>query len=127
MDHLSVTIIQDILHWHDPAGNRAMYDAHFGDIDETDLVVLPEMFSSGFSMEPKACYETMDGETVAWMLKKASEKDVVITGSLIMHLSGETFVNRLDCGSKPESASHNKQIRQAASRRALLRRAHHLR
>jgi len=95
MNNLSVTIIQDVLFWHDPAANRAMYDAHFESIDETDLIVLPEMFSSGFSMDPKACYETMQGETVAWMLEKARIKNVVITGSLIMHLGGEAFVNRM--------------------------------
>ena len=95
MSNLSVTIIQDVLHWHNPAGNRAMYDAHFENIDETDLIVLPEMFSTGFSMHPKDSYETMDGETVAWMLEMAEHKDAVITGSLIMKLDEKTFVNRM--------------------------------
>lgn len=95
MNNLSVTIIQDALHWHDPAENRAMYDAYFEAIDETDLIVLPEMFSTGFSMHPKDCYETMDGETLAWMLEKAARNAAVITGSLIIKLDEQTFVNRM--------------------------------
>ncbi len=95
MNNLKVTIIQDLILWHDPAGNRAMYDAHFEAIDETDLIVLPEMFSTGFSMYPKDCFETMDGESVAWMLERASKKNAVITGSLIMKLDEDVFVNRM--------------------------------
>ena len=95
MQNINVTIIQDVLDWHDQAANRNRYDAHFNSITDTDLIVLPEMFSSGFSMHPEACFETMDGETVAWMCARASEYSAVITGSLIMKLADNYFVNRM--------------------------------
>ena len=95
MQDISVTIIQDSLHWHDQAANRKMYEQHFKSITATDLIVLPEMFSSGFSMYPSACYETMKGETVAWMGEWARQKSAVITGSLIMKLGEDNFVNRM--------------------------------
>ncbi len=101
MSNLSVTVIQDVLHWHNPAGNRAMYDAHFDSIDETDLIVLPEMFSTGFSMYPRDCFETIESETVSWMLETASRKSAVVTGSLIMKLGEARFVNRM-LWAKPE-------------------------
>lgn len=95
MQDISVTIIQDSLHWQDPQANRSMYEAHFKSIFNTDLIVLPEMFSSGFSMDPEVCFETMNGETVAWMSEQARQKSVVITGSLIMRLGDNHFVNRM--------------------------------
>ena len=53
------------------------------------------MFSSGFSMHPQDCYETMEGETVAWMIERAGQLSAVITGSLIMKLGESNFVNRM--------------------------------
>ena len=95
MQDIRVTIIQDALDWHDQSANRNRYDAHFKSIVETDVIVLPEMFSSGFSMHPELCFETMDGETVAWMRQRAKQKSAVITGSLIMQLAENYFVNRM--------------------------------
>ncbi|MFT5260909.1 MAG: omega-amidase [Saprospiraceae bacterium] len=93
-DRLRVSVIQDEISWHDPAANRDRYDKHLPDTLETDLVVLPEMFSTGFSMKPWESFETMNGKTVAWMLTKAQELDAVITGSLIMKLD-DHYVNRM--------------------------------
>ena len=95
MKEISISIIQDSLHWHDPGANRAMYDEHFDKLEQTDLIVLPEMFSTGFSMHPEASFETMHGDTVAWMRQKAAEKSAVITGSLIMQLAQDNYVNRM--------------------------------
>jgi len=95
MQDINVTIIQDSLNWHDQLANRNRYDEHFKSIADTDLIVLPEMFSSGFSMHPEACFETMDGETVAWMSERAGQKSAVITGSLIIKLGENNFVNRM--------------------------------
>lgn len=62
--------------------------------DKTEIVVLPEMFSTGFSMQPKLFAETMEGETVEWMKRISSENGIVLTGSIIAEESGNYF-NRL--------------------------------
>jgi len=67
----------------------------------TEIVVLPEMFSTGFSMQPEKLAETMEGETMQWMKQVASEKKIILTGSLIIKdssppgLGGEAYYNRL--------------------------------
>ena len=94
MQDLNIAVIQDAMDWQDPAASRARYDAHFNTIDGSDLVVLPEMFSTGFYMEPWQCYEEMNGETVLWMQQWAQHLDAVITGSLIMKIE-DRFVNRM--------------------------------
>ena len=91
---LNVTVIQDDMDWQDPAASRARYDRHFAQLDDCDLVVLPEMFSTGFYMEPWVCYEQMDGATVAWMQNRSARYGAVITGSLIMKLE-DCYVNRM--------------------------------
>lgn len=62
--------------------------------DKTEIVVLPEMFSTGFSMQPKLFAETMEGETVEWMKRVSSENGIVLTGSMIAEENGHYF-NRL--------------------------------
>lgn len=62
--------------------------------DKTEIVVLPEMFSTGFSMQPKKLAEGMDGITVNWMKKIAAAKKVVLTGSVIIEEEGH-YYNRL--------------------------------
>lgn len=52
--------------------------------DKTEIVVLPEMFSTGFSMEPSKLAETMEGETVQWMKRVAAQKKIILTGSIII-------------------------------------------
>lgn len=60
----------------------------------TEIVVLPEMFSTGFSMSPERLAETMDGETVNWMKRMSSSKRIVLTGSVIIQ-EEDKFFNRL--------------------------------
>lgn len=93
-ENLKVSIIQDAISWQDPAANRDRYQQHFSTLADTDLVVLPEFFSTGFYPDPTEKYETMDGETVAWMIASAQLLEAVITGSLVMKL-GRKFVNRM--------------------------------
>ena len=93
-EKLKVSLVQDEIAWQDPAANRARYQDHFATIDDTDLVVLPEFFSTGFYIDPKERFETMDGETVAWMTRCAKSLDAVVTGSLVMQLE-EEYVNRM--------------------------------
>ncbi len=85
MSLLSITTIQTNLHWEDKAANLQMLEKKISSIKEkTEIVVLPEMFSTGFSMRPEALAETMDGETVQWMKRVAAENKIIITGSVII-------------------------------------------
>ncbi|ASZ14832.1 amidohydrolase [Chitinophaga pendula] len=95
MPDLKVTLIQSQLQWEDKAANLRMFDEKIAAISErTEVVVLPEMFSTGFSMKSKELAETMDGSAVEWMKKTAAEKNIIITGSLIINDNGR-YVNRL--------------------------------
>jgi predicted amidohydrolase len=90
-----ITTIQSALHWEDKQANLAMFEKKIMAIDEkTEIVILPEMFSTGFSMKPESLAEKMDGETVAWMKRIAAQKRIILTGSLIIEDGGEYF-NRL--------------------------------
>ncbi len=93
--HLRVTLVQVEIAWQAPATNRRALAAHFrGLMGHTDLIVLPEMFSTGFSMDAEGLAETMDGPTVGWMREEAAATGCVITGSLIVR-DGEHCYNRL--------------------------------
>ena len=95
MTDLKITIIQYDLHWENKEKNLKMFSQKIGAIsDPTDLIVLPEMFTTGFSMNPNKFAEPMNGETVNWMKEKAQEKECVITGSFICIENGKCF-NRL--------------------------------
>ena len=52
--------------------------------DKTEIVVLPEMFSTGFSMKPEIVAEAMDGETLQWMKRIAATKKIIVTGSMVI-------------------------------------------
>lgn len=95
MSSLSFTIIQTRLHWEDRDANLSMLQGKIMGIRErTEIVVLPEMFSTGFSMQPRKLAEKMDGETVQWMKRIAAAKKVVLTGSVIIEENGH-YYNRL--------------------------------
>ncbi len=93
--HLRVTLIQADLAWQDPPANRAMFASHFrGLVGHTDLVVLPEMFTTGFSMDAEGLAEPMDGPTVEWLREEAAALGCAITGSVIVR-DGDRRFNRL--------------------------------
>ena len=94
MKDLNVTLVQTHIDWHDPAANRARYDELIARAGATDLVILPEMFTTGFTMHAAANAEPMDGPTIKWMAEHARATDAVITGSLIIEEAGK-FYNRL--------------------------------
>ena len=95
MSSLTITTIQADLFWEDKSANLAMFDARIRAITEkTEIVVLPEMFSTGFSMQPEKLAETMDGPTIHWMKQVSAEKKIIITGSLIIEEEGH-YYNRL--------------------------------
>lgn len=95
MSDLTVSLVQANLHWEDIAANLAMFDQKIDAIKErTEVIVLPEMFSTGFSMQPEKLAQTMDGTAVQWMKQKAKQKNAIITGSLIIEENGQ-YYNRL--------------------------------
>jgi len=91
---MKISLIQTSLTWEDPQANRFNFGKLINRIEATDLIVLPEMFATGFTMNPKVIAETMDGETVAWMKEIATEKNCAITGSLVIN-EGGNYYNRL--------------------------------
>jgi predicted amidohydrolase len=87
-----VTLAQQALAWHDAAANRA----HFAEVlapvrGATDLVVLPEMFTTGFTMNPEQYAEAADGETRAWLLAQARALDAAVGGSVAVNDRGRYF------------------------------------
>src|SRR5881227_1249522 len=92
---LTIAGIQSNLHWEDKKANLQMFEEKILSISQpTEIVVLPEMFSTGFSMQPKKLAETMEGETVQWMKQIAAKKKIILTGSIIIEENGNYF-NRL--------------------------------
>lgn len=92
---MKTTLIQAPLIWENPAENLAYFQSKITALNqETDLIVLPEMFTTGFSMNPKAVAENMNGSSVSWMQKMAQTKKCAITGSLII-TENDNFYNRL--------------------------------
>jgi omega-amidase len=95
MASLTISIIQTNLFWEDKAANLEMLERKIDSISQkTELVILPEMFTTGFSMKPEAFFETMAGPTIQWMKDLAARKKIIITGSLIIEENGDYF-NRL--------------------------------
>jgi len=92
---LRVSLVQAATHWHDPAGNRALYgDLVRGLRGASELIVLPETFTSGFTNETLGNAEDMDGESVAWLKALAVEVGAVVTGSMVIRDQGRHY-NRL--------------------------------
>lgn len=95
MPDLTVTLIQTALHWENIDANLAMFSEKINRINQpTQVVILPEMFSTGFSMKPEKLAETMDGKAVQWMRATAAAKKLILTGSLIIEENGQ-YYNRL--------------------------------
>ena len=97
MNDLRTTLVQCDLRWEDPDANCKLLEQQLGDLDssETDLIVLPEMFSTGFTMNSREMAEPMaESRAVAWLLDQARERNCVITGSVAVVEAG-AYLNRL--------------------------------
>jgi len=95
MVDLTISIIQANLKWEDKVSNLELFAGKINSIKEkTRIVVLPEMFNTGFSMHPEVLAEKMDGDTITWMKKVAGSKNIILTGSLMIEEGGNYF-NRL--------------------------------
>jgi omega-amidase len=95
MSSLAITTIQSSLFWENKEENLKMFEKKLGLIDGAkELVVLPEMFSTGFSMNPGVLGESMEGSTVGWMKDMAKRHRIILTGSIIIK-EEERYFNRL--------------------------------
>lgn len=92
---MKIALIQSSLFWENPKANRNHFEEKINAITEkVDLIVLPEMFSTGFTMNPEAVAETIQGETILWLQCVAKAKNSAITGSLVIK-ENDNFFNRL--------------------------------
>jgi predicted amidohydrolase len=92
---MKIALLQASLIWENPIANREYFEEKIKAITENvDLIVLPEMFTSGFTMNPKAVAESMQGKTILWMQALAKAKNSAITGSVVIQENGN-FYNRL--------------------------------
>jgi omega-amidase len=81
---MQVAIIQTTLHWEQKDANLKMFDDWIEQINQAvDLILLPEMFTTGFTMQPQLFAETLDGTTARWMQKHAMNKQAAVAGSFI--------------------------------------------
>lgn len=94
---LKITTIQSNLHWENKEANLRMFEHKLLHLEEpTEVVVLPEMFSTGFSMNPQSLAEDMHGETIHWMREQSAKYKIVLTGSVIIK-EDDRYFNRLIC------------------------------
>lgn len=92
MKDVSITMIQADLFWENKAKNLAMLSQKIEAITECkQIVLLPEMFSTGFSMQPEKWAEPMDGTSIQWMQKTAQKNKIILGGSLIIEEQGKYY------------------------------------
>ncbi len=92
MQDLRVTLIQAALSWEDPVANLAMFDAQINNIREkTDLIVMPEMFTTGFTMNARRLAQEMSGMSVQWLKETARYRKTDLAGSAIIQEKGCYF------------------------------------
>lgn len=89
MNNLNITIIQADLRWEDPQGNHEHFDQLMKEVpSDTDLILLPETFNTGFPVDPIKYAESPNGPTMTWMRAKAQEQDAVVCGTLLLKIDG---------------------------------------
>lgn len=88
---MKITLIQTDLLWNDPAGNRARFEQKIAEAGSADLIMLPEMFSTGFCTQPRLAAEPLGGETLPWMKRIAQKTDCALAGSVAVEENGNYF------------------------------------
>jgi len=102
---LKIAIVQQDLAWQDAPGNRARFDRLLPGARGCSLALLPEMFASGFTMEPDACAEEPEGPSVSWLRARSAELGCAIGGSLALR-AGTGFRNRFVFARPDGSCEH---------------------
>ncbi len=94
MKSLNLALIQTHLHWHDPDANRAVFSKYIKALPHNvNLVILPEMWTTGFTMTPESVAESINGDSVQWMQQTAQTHNLAVCGSLAIK-ENNTFYNR---------------------------------
>ncbi len=94
-ENLKVTLIQSDLHWRSTDANLASFEEKIWSLsDPSDLIVLPEMFTTGFTMEPEEVAEVVNSKTYRWLAQMAKQTKAVVMGSVIINVSGQ-YYNRM--------------------------------
>lgn len=88
---MKVVLLQFNISWADPAANRARVDELLSGVSDADLIVLPEMFSTGFATEPQGIAEESPSPTLGWMKERAAALDSAICGSIALHEDGKYY------------------------------------
>jgi len=105
-NELKIALIQANLVWENPIQNRINFSEKINSVSEAvDCIILPEMFTSGFTMNASVVAETMDGKTISWLKKMAKEKQTAIIGSLVVS-ENDNFYNRLVCVEPSGNITH---------------------
>lgn len=95
MQNLRISLVQSEIHWHEINANLAMYEEKIWSLKgETDVIILPEMFQTGFSIENTNLAEPINFTSFKWLKQLAAQTQAVITGSFMVKEGGKTF-NRL--------------------------------
>lgn len=94
MQDLNITIVQSDLHWEDKEKNLQNFKTKLEKVKNTDIIILPEMFNTAFSMKPELFAETMNDNTIQWMKKMAHLKKSVVVGSLMIR-ENDKYYNRM--------------------------------
>lgn len=94
-EELKITLLQSDLHWRSADANLAAFEERIWKINEaTDLIILPEMFTTGFTMEPEEVAEPVNSKTYRWLSQMAKQTKAVVMGSAIIQIQGDYF-NRM--------------------------------
>jgi omega-amidase len=92
---LNITLLQSELHWQNPAANRAMFaELITQQCEDSDLILLPEMFATGFTLEAAENSEPDDGASAVWLQEMATENDIALCGSVVIKENNQ-YYNRL--------------------------------
>jgi len=110
MQTLTVSIIQSELHWHDAGENQRQFAATIASIDHaSDLIVLPEMFTTGFTMDASNNAEAMDGSSITWMQETAVTANSSVCGSLIIEENGHYYNRFIQVSPDGDLQSYDKR------------------
>lgn len=96
MSNLKVSFIQSDILWQNIDANLAMFEEKIWQLEKSDVIILPEMFTTGFSMDANNLAEPHNSKTFRWMKQMAAQTDALVIGSYIIQSSGN-YYNRLFC------------------------------
>lgn len=89
MSDLTITYLQTELAWENPSDNRRHLEQLILAAKPSDIIVLPEMFLTGFTMSPQTCAQPLAGDSLNWLIELASKTNTAIAGSLAVDLNGQ--------------------------------------